>query len=123
MTGHGSTPILTMVSIERLLTSWSYGYGRVTEVIVGFWLGTTPCSTSRDTWSVGMLRVPISKTARRLRGDCNRKTSPYAKKSPQPRCLKRLLGRLPLYKQCSLSSPWWRHVIPRCSYPQRRPHP
>src|SRR5258708_38944850 len=98
MTEHESTIILTTVSIESLLTSWNYGCGRVMEVIVGFWLGTTPCSTSGDTLSVGMLRVPISKTARRLRRDCDRKTSRYVKKSPQPRCLNRLLGPRPLYK-------------------------
>ena len=52
---------------------------------------------------------------KKAEGRLQQKTSPYAKKSPQPRCSKRLLGRLPLYNRCFLSSPRSRQVIRRFS--------
>ena len=47
---------------------------------------------------VGMLRIPISTTAREPRRGCKKKTSPSAKKSTGPRCSRRLLEPRPLCK-------------------------
>src|ERR1700723_1773442 len=49
-----------------LLLKSKCGCARVMETIVGFWLGTTPCSTTRGKCYVGTLRVSISTTANEM---------------------------------------------------------
>lgn len=51
--------------VALLLKSKS-GCAKVMETIVGFWLGTTPCSTTRGKCYVGTLRVSISTTANEM---------------------------------------------------------
>src|ERR1700683_1888347 len=100
MNGNRSPVFLIVLSLVWLVSSWSYVYAKVTEVIAGFWLVATHCATSRDRLHVGMLRAPILKTARELRRGCDRRTSLYVKKSIRHRCSKRLLERLQLCKLC-----------------------
>ena len=78
-----------------LVSTRSCGCANMMEAIAGFWLATIRCATTRDRSCAGMLRVPISKTASRLRRNCNKKTPLCVRKSTKPRCLKRLSGPLP----------------------------
>src|SRR5258707_14229444 len=71
MTVNGCRTILTVLSLVALVARWSFGCARATEVIVGFWLVTTPCATTKDRSGVGMVHLRILRTARELRRDCS----------------------------------------------------
>src|SRR4029077_402770 len=112
---NGSRPMRIVLYQVALLTSWRCGCAKLMEVIVGFWLGTTLCATTKVRLCDGMLPAPTLRIASRAKTDFGAKTSLSEKKSIRPRCSKRLLELLQLCKLCYRAFPKLRRAILRSS--------
>ena len=83
-------PFLTVLVLLALLSSWRCDCAKLMEVIVGFSFGTILWATTKGRSRDGMLPVPTSRIASRLKIGFSARTWLCVKKSTKPRCLKRL---------------------------------